>query len=196
VQRAGFGTKLAWLADRDQDVVIVARDDDEARGAARLAVAVGIRRLGGVLGGGMTTWRAERREVARIERVAVADLPARLEREPSLQLVDVREASEWREGHIAGSVHVPYHDIRSWPGALDRSLPVAAICASGQARGGGGVAAAALRRVGGGARHRRWGRDVGARRRGQWSRARSALRRAAVKPAYMGTVPSHARGRA
>src|SRR6201999_4365954 len=111
VQRAGFGTKLAWLADREQDVVIVARDDDEARAAARLAVAVGIRRLGGVLGGGMTTWRAERRDVERIERLSVDDLPARVD---SLQLVDVREESEWRAGHIPGSVHVPYHDIHSW----------------------------------------------------------------------------------
>ena len=28
--RAGFGTKLAWLADREKDVVFIGRDDDDA----------------------------------------------------------------------------------------------------------------------------------------------------------------------
>jgi hydroxyacylglutathione hydrolase len=44
----------------------------------------------------------------------------------------VRELSEWREGHIPGSVHRPYHDIHSLPDEIDPQRPVAAICASGQ----------------------------------------------------------------
>jgi glyoxylase-like metal-dependent hydrolase (beta-lactamase superfamily II)/rhodanese-related sulfurtransferase len=130
--RAGFGTKLAWLADRDQEIVIVGRDDADGREAAKLATAVGIRRLAGFLSGGMTAWRAERREVRSVERVPVAELPARLEADPSVQLLDVREDDEWEAGHIPGSVHVPYHDIHSLPQELDPGRPVAAICASGQ----------------------------------------------------------------
>src|SRR3954462_3731661 len=38
--RAGFGSKLAWLADPDGDVVLVGRDDDDARRAAQLAASV------------------------------------------------------------------------------------------------------------------------------------------------------------
>jgi hydroxyacylglutathione hydrolase len=60
--RAGFGSKLAWLADREQEIVFVGRDDEDGRRAGQLAVAVGIRRLAGFLHGGMTTWRQERRE--------------------------------------------------------------------------------------------------------------------------------------
>ena len=61
--RAGFGTKLAWLADREQEVVLVGRDDEDGRRAASLAAAVGIRRLAGFLAGGMTSWREEKRPV-------------------------------------------------------------------------------------------------------------------------------------
>jgi hydroxyacylglutathione hydrolase len=57
VLRAGFGSKLAWLADREQDIVLVGRDDEDARHAARLAAAVGIMRVVGFLAGGMTSWR-------------------------------------------------------------------------------------------------------------------------------------------
>jgi hydroxyacylglutathione hydrolase len=127
--RSGFGTKLAWIANPDQQIVFIGRDDDDGRLAARLAVAVGVRNLGGYLHGGMTSWRSERREVGRVERIDVRELH---DRNGSLQVLDVREETEWREGHIPGSVHTPYHDIESVPEGIDPVEPVAVICASGQ----------------------------------------------------------------
>jgi hydroxyacylglutathione hydrolase len=127
--RAGFGTKLAWIADPNQEVVFIGRDDDDGRLAARLAVAVGVRNLGGYLHGGMTAWRAEGRETGSVERIDVRELH---ERNGSLQVLDVREESEWRAGHIPDSVHTPYHDIRSLPDGIDPDKPVAVVCASGQ----------------------------------------------------------------
>jgi glyoxylase-like metal-dependent hydrolase (beta-lactamase superfamily II)/rhodanese-related sulfurtransferase len=143
---AGFGTKLAWVADRDQEIVIVGRDDEEGRRAARLATAVGIRKLGGFLGGGMTAWRAEDREAARIERLRADELYERTQQDPDLQILDVREQDEWDRGHIPGSIHVPYHDIHSMPDEVDPERPVAAICASGQRSA---VAASLIARFGG-----------------------------------------------
>jgi glyoxylase-like metal-dependent hydrolase (beta-lactamase superfamily II)/rhodanese-related sulfurtransferase len=143
---AGFGTKLAWVADRDQEIVLVGRDDEEGRRAARLATAVGIRKLGGFLGGGMTAWRAEDREAARIERLRADALHARAEEDSELQILDVRELDEWERGHIPGSIHVPYHDIHSMPDDIDPERPVAVICASGQRSA---VAASLIARFGG-----------------------------------------------
>jgi hydroxyacylglutathione hydrolase len=127
--RQGFGTKLSWVADREQEIVLVGRDDEDALVAGRLATAVGVRRLAGFLAGGMTSWRAERRDVARIARWTVEELAGA---DGDVQVVDVRELSEWREGHIPGSLHRPYHDLHELPGELDPERPVAAICASGQ----------------------------------------------------------------
>ncbi len=126
---AGFGSRLAWLADRAQEIVLVGRDDRDALNAAKLATAVGIRRIAGFLHGGMTSWREEGRPVAQIERLAIGDLHAR---SGALQILDVRERSEWDEGHIPGSVHMPYHDIDKIPDAIDAARPVAVVCASGQ----------------------------------------------------------------
>jgi hydroxyacylglutathione hydrolase len=130
--RAGFGTTLAWIADREQEILFVGRDDEDGRVAARLATAVGIRKLGGYLHGGMTAWRAEGREVEAVERLDVRQLAARRDSDPELQVLDVREASEWREGHIPGSLHIPYHDIHTLPDELDGERPVAVTCSSGQ----------------------------------------------------------------
>jgi hydroxyacylglutathione hydrolase len=129
--RAGFGSKLAWLVERDQRVVLVGRDDDEARRAAQLAAAVGITRLAGYLAGGMTSWREEKLPVERIERIDVPELHELWER-GDVQVLDVRERSEWDAGHIPGSIHAPYHDLRELPDELDASRPVAAVCSSGQ----------------------------------------------------------------
>jgi hydroxyacylglutathione hydrolase len=126
---AGFGSRLAWLADRDQPIVFVGRDDEDGRRAGSLAVAVGIRRLAGFLHGGMTSWRQEKRPVARIERLPLADLPARAN---DVQILDVRERSEWDEGHIPGSAFTPWHDIDGVPDGLDPARPIAVVCGSGQ----------------------------------------------------------------
>jgi glyoxylase-like metal-dependent hydrolase (beta-lactamase superfamily II)/rhodanese-related sulfurtransferase len=130
--RAGFGTKLAWIANREQEIVFVGRDDDDGQVASRLATAVGIRRLGGYLHGGMTAWRAEGRDVESVARLDVPGLAQARKDDPGLQVLDVREESEWREGHIPGSLNVPYHDIHDIPEQLDDDRPVAVICASGQ----------------------------------------------------------------
>ncbi|MDQ6805172.1 MAG: MBL fold metallo-hydrolase [Actinomycetota bacterium] len=133
VLRAGFGSKLAWLADREHPVVIVGRDDEDARQAAGLAAAVGITEVAGYLAGGMTSWREEQRPVERVTRWTLRELHDRWEADrDSVQVLDVRERSEWENGHIPGSVHEPYHDINSVPEGIDPDQPVAVVCGSGQ----------------------------------------------------------------
>jgi hydroxyacylglutathione hydrolase len=130
--RFGFGSRLGWLAPPGQEVVVVGRDDDEARRAARLAVSVGVDGVVGHLAGGMTSWRQEGRRVARIARVDVAGIADRMDADPSVQLIDVREAAEWRRVRIPGALHRPWHALRDPVPELDRARPVAVICASGQ----------------------------------------------------------------
>ena len=127
--RAGFGTKLAWVADRDNEVVLVGRDDADATHAAHLAASVGIRNVAGYLAGGMTSWREEKRPTGSVERIDVTALHERLD---DVQVLDVREQAEWEEGHLPGSFHTPYHDIDAVPDGIDPEQPIAIICSSGQ----------------------------------------------------------------
>ncbi len=143
--QAGFGSRLAWIADPDGETLLVGRDDDDGRRAIELAEAIGVRNVAGYLSGGMTSWREEQRRTKRIERIAVDELHERSERDPSLQILDVRERSEWDAGHIPDSIHRPYHDLDELPDGLDPARPVAAICGSGERSG---VAASLLRRLG------------------------------------------------
>jgi len=59
-------------------------------------------------------------------------LASALGRRPEPQLLDVRSASEFAHGHIAGALNVPITTLRSRLAALglDASRPVVAICLS------------------------------------------------------------------
>ncbi len=129
--RAGFGSKLAWLADHEQEIVLIGRDDEDGRVAGRLAVAIGVRKLGGYLHGGMTSWRQEGREAAAVERLAIADVKERAAADPEVQILDVREQAEWDAGHVPGSEFMPWHDITEMPAGLDPERPIAVMCNSG-----------------------------------------------------------------
>jgi glyoxylase-like metal-dependent hydrolase (beta-lactamase superfamily II)/rhodanese-related sulfurtransferase len=144
--RGGFGSKLAWLADPEQPIVLVGRDDEDACDAAELAGSVGLTNIGGYLSGGMTSWREEKQPVERVERVTVEGLHERWDGDGrDIQVLDVREEVEWDAGHIPGSVHRPYHDLHDVPDELDRERPVAVICGSGERSA---VGASLLQRLG------------------------------------------------
>lgn len=145
VLSAGFASKLAWIANRGQELVFVGRDDEDARHAAGLAASVGLTEVGGFLSGGMTSWREEKRPTERIEQITVPGLRRLSEEEPALQIVDVREREEWDARHIPGSIHVPYHDLDDTPDGIDLERPMALICSSGPRSG---VAASLLQRQG------------------------------------------------
>lgn len=66
-------------------------------------------------------------------------------RRNAVQVVDVREDDEWREGHIDGAAHIPLGALGSRVAELDRARPVVTVCRSGKRSM---VAAQALKRAG------------------------------------------------
>ena len=64
-------------------------------------------------------------------------------------LLDVREQDEWEDGHVEGSLHVPFHELREGvPAAVRRAAaqkPLAVACSAGNRSS---LAASLLRRHG------------------------------------------------
>lgn len=46
-------------------------------------------------------------------------------------VLDVREKSEWKTGHVAGAIHVALSNIDQAPKRLHQDRPVIVMCASG-----------------------------------------------------------------
>jgi rhodanese-related sulfurtransferase/glyoxylase-like metal-dependent hydrolase (beta-lactamase superfamily II) len=123
----GVGTRAAWVVDPDRKVYVT----DPAM--VRLLEAVAIRNVQ-VLAS--EAWTGPWETTPAIDPSGV-DLE-------TMALLDVREQDEWDEGHVEGSLHVPYHELRhGLPELPDR--PIAVICSAGNRSS---LAASMLRRQG------------------------------------------------
>ena len=93
----------------------------------------------------MTSWREEKLPVE-TRRADDRRRAARGAAGDGVQLLDVRERSEWDEGHMPGSIHTPYHDLARDPGrASTTAARSRSICNSGPRAA---VAASLLKRLG------------------------------------------------
>jgi hydroxyacylglutathione hydrolase len=144
--RSAVGTRAAWVVDPDSEVILAGSSDEEAVRLGRLLEAVGFRKFGGYLAGGIAAWREAGLEIATTPAIDIRTLAEHV-RADDVVLVDVREDDEWDEGHVAGSVHVPYHDLRDGvPADLrDGGKPLAVACSAGNRSS---IAASLLQRAG------------------------------------------------
>jgi len=63
-------------------------------------------------------------------QIDIAELDALLA-QGAVRVLDVREDSEFRGGHLPGAIHVPVKRLPDRVGKLKRDKPYAVICASG-----------------------------------------------------------------
>ena len=140
----GFGTKVANTVVADAELVVVAASDGYELEAAELLASVGLR-VRGFLAGGMTAWRSEERPVGSLELIDVDELARRLDSSDGPAVLDVRAADEFADGHIPGSIHIPYSELEGRLSELPRDRRIATVCSGGKRSG---LAASILARAG------------------------------------------------
>jgi len=144
---AAVGTRAAWVVDPESPVVVSAAGEDEARRLGSMLEAVGFRRLLGYLHGGIAAWQEAGGEIETTRALDTEGLAERL-RAGEVELLDVREDDEWAAGHVAGSRHVPFHELADGlPDELRRpnGKPLAVACSAGNRSS---IAVSLLRRAG------------------------------------------------
>jgi len=143
--RSAVGTRAAWIVDPEGDALVTAGSDEEAARMGRLLEAVGFRNLRGLLAGGVAAWQDAGLEISSTPAIDVHELAERWQR-GDLDLLDVREDDEWEEGHVDGSIHIPYHELRDGlPGDVANGRPLAVVCSVGNRSS---IAASLLQRSG------------------------------------------------
>lgn len=142
---SAFGTWLGWVVPHDRPLILLLSSVDDWDRQIRQALRIGHENVSGYLDGGLEAWRASGGPVEVGARISVSDLAKRLEREPDLVVIDVRQASEYEAGHVPGALHLHAGDLPNRLSELPRDRPVATICASGYRSS---VAAGLLRQAG------------------------------------------------
>ena len=70
--------------------------------------------------------------MAPVPAIDVIRLRQRLQAEPGLFLLDVREPWEYQQGHVPGAQLIPLGELERRVNEVPRDRPVLAICHSGQ----------------------------------------------------------------
>ncbi len=113
-------------------LVLIAADAAQAFAATHSLAVAGFTTVAGYLEGGMRQWQASGRSVETLPEVSVQSLHEELEGSTPIQVVDVREHSEWEEGHIDGARNIPFQAIVAQAETLDSARQVYLICGGGE----------------------------------------------------------------
>ena len=130
---SSFGTWLGWVVDLDRPVIFVLAETGDWDDAIRQSLRIGQESVVGYLEGGMGAWVGAGLPVESNGRLTVNELAQAVERggvEAPL-VVDVRQASEYESGHVAGAWHVGAGDLPGRLEDLPRDRSIATICAAG-----------------------------------------------------------------
>jgi hydroxyacylglutathione hydrolase len=137
-----FATYLGWLIPWGTPLTLVGGTSAQIGAAQRDLARIGIDRLAGAAIASSPGWPAARR----LASYPVSDFPglAAAWASQDLTVLDVRRASERAREHIAGSLHVPLHEL---PGQL-RHLPRGPVWVHCQAGYRASIAASLLQAAG------------------------------------------------
>lgn len=124
---APLTTWAGWLIPFGSRIVLVAESTDQTVAATRQLIRIGYDNLVGYLEGGIEAWAREY-PVETIQTINVKELRERLN---EVLLVDVRQLSEWNEGHIPNAIHFEGGRIAWEKLPFPHDKPLAIQCASG-----------------------------------------------------------------
>ncbi|MDP2728234.1 MAG: MBL fold metallo-hydrolase [Dehalococcoidia bacterium] len=129
--RDAFATWVGWVVPPDRPLIIVSSGRETHHEIARQLVGIGYDNLAGFLEGCIAAWGGEAGfPVSSIEVVNVSELKERLASPDPPLVLDVRQDSEWADGHIPGAVHIEGGSLPQETDELPRDRTIAAHCGS------------------------------------------------------------------
>ena len=127
--RPQFATWLGWLVPPATPLVVVRNQDQDPEEVAWQARKVGYDQLARELAGGMNAWReagAATRSIPLVTAQQLPDIGA-----GNLEILDVRQDSEFRTGHVPGARHVELGALRERAAQLPPG-PTVVMCGHGE----------------------------------------------------------------
>lgn len=128
---ATFGTYVGWLLPFNKPLILLVQDEEGRQEAVAQLVRIGYERLHGYLDGGVAAWKEAGLPTNAFETLDVDELHRRWMRQERLAILDVRDETEWRSGHLPNAQHIHVGDLMRHLNELPLDMPIATICRSG-----------------------------------------------------------------
>lgn len=129
-----FEQRAGWVTPLDAPMILVLDADSQADEALFKLAFLGLdQRVKGYLGGGMRAWQDEGLPTNTVTQISVHQLQQFLNNDTQMNVLDVRETSEWDDGHINGAYYMNYKTLRENIDRLplDRQENISVLCARG-----------------------------------------------------------------
>ncbi|HZC04773.1 MAG TPA: rhodanese-like domain-containing protein [Ktedonobacterales bacterium] len=143
---ASFAIYAGWLLPFNAPLSLLTDDVAGRREAVAQLIRIGFEQTQGYLDGGISAWRDAGYSTSAFERIDVAELHRRLTLPDGPAVLDVRDETEWRSGHIPGAQHIHVADLPRHLNETPMDRPVAVICRTGHRASIGASLIAALGR--------------------------------------------------
>ncbi len=122
--RSVFASWLGWLAPAGRPLIIVRDPDRDPDEIAWQAAKIGYDTFVGELDGGMAAWSEAGHDTASIALARAEQLDGR-------RVLDIRQRSEYLDGHVPGAMHVELGDIPHRAAQLPDE-PMVVMCGHGE----------------------------------------------------------------
>jgi glyoxylase-like metal-dependent hydrolase (beta-lactamase superfamily II)/rhodanese-related sulfurtransferase len=131
IESPQFAERVAWFAPAETRLLLVAQGPSDLDRAIKALTRVGVDAVEGFLERGMLEWKAAELPLETVPQMTVYELSEWREEGRDVVVVDVREPSEWREGHVEGALHLPMLEAVARLGELPADRPKGVMCAGG-----------------------------------------------------------------
>lgn len=120
-----FSTWMGSLVGYDEQLILIA-EEEEIEALTRKLMRIGMDNVYGFV----TVPEQMEIPLLQSELVELSDVKQLIER-PDMQIVDVRTAREYSQGHIKGAENIPLTDLEGNADKVDKNKPVIVHCQSG-----------------------------------------------------------------
>ena len=119
-----FATYFGWIFPYEREVILLSDKKEDIATAQRELVRIGIDRPAGAFVGEAKEFGS----TSSIERVSFNDVPAAL-KDDGVVVLDVRRKGERHASHIAGTMHIPLHQLTERVTELPKEKKIWVHCA-------------------------------------------------------------------
>ncbi len=128
--RDSFGPFLGWVAPAEKRLILLPDNIKNLPEIVRQCIRIGYDDLPGYLEGGMAAWQQQGYPVETADLTTPEETYKELQKN-SVKVLDVRQDSEWREGHAPGAIHIELGQLPKRLAEVPADETVAVTCALG-----------------------------------------------------------------
>src|SRR2546426_6165897 len=131
IESPQFAERVAGMVPAGAPLLLLAQGPSDLDRAVQALARVGVDEISGFLQWGMIEWRSEGFPVETVPQITASELAEWLEQGRDVVVIDVREHSEWIDGHIEGAIHLPILEAAARRAEVPADRPKAGLCAGG-----------------------------------------------------------------